>query len=251
MTPANAKQSTPTARELINAKRNQANAATQAPTTAVAVKAPTAVAVPDSRPYVDRYLDAVAPASIVGGMIKFSKEGQFVNDGKPVSEDDTFSVLAAETMVGWIRFHNDGTAPDRALGLLFDGFVMPARETLGDLDESKWNAGLNGEPQDPWTHQQYLVLQNTATDELFTFITSSASGRRAIGNILKHYARMQRTHPHEVPLVKLRPGGCQHKTPGIGWVSTPSFVVVGRQREDDVASSGPAHADEFSDEIPF
>ena len=37
-----------------------------------------AVAVPDNRPDIDRYLDEIAPASIVGRMVKFSKEGMFV-----------------------------------------------------------------------------------------------------------------------------------------------------------------------------
>ena len=34
-------------------------------------------------------------------------------------------------------------------------------ESLGDLDKSQWDEGLDGEPADPWQHHQYLVLQDT------------------------------------------------------------------------------------------
>ena len=55
------------------------------------------------------------------------------------------------------------------MGLLYDGYRMPPRETLGDLDVAEWPAGLSGEPEDPWLHQQNLVLQQVDTRELFTF----------------------------------------------------------------------------------
>src|SRR3982074_1380735 len=46
------------------------------------------IAVPDKRTATAQYLDEIAPASIVGRLIKFSKEGQFVtcDDGEPVSD---------------------------------------------------------------------------------------------------------------------------------------------------------------------
>ena len=43
-----------------------------------AVKAPAPVTVPDNRDYRSRYLDGVAPASVVGRMIKFTKDGKFI-----------------------------------------------------------------------------------------------------------------------------------------------------------------------------
>jgi hypothetical protein len=44
------------------------------------------------------------------------------------------------------------------MGLLYEGFVMPPRDSPGDLDQSKWEMGLDGKPKDPWSHQIYLVL---------------------------------------------------------------------------------------------
>ena len=49
------------------------------------------------------------------------------------------------------------------------------------------------------------------TDEFFTFTTSSRTGRRAVGNLLRHYDRMQRANPDEYPVVRLKQGGFEHK----------------------------------------
>lgn len=157
-----------------------------------------------------------------------------------------------ETLVGWIKFsHDDDTPPVRIMGLLYDGFVMPARATLGDLDQSQWLAGLSGAPEDPWHHQVCLVLQNAETKELCTFATTSITGRRAVGNLLRHYDRMQRTNPGEVPAVRLKAGGFNHRDERIGWVATPVFAVVGRAPRDSAAKPDTSIAADLNDQIPF
>jgi hypothetical protein len=111
---------------------------------------PTSVAAVDERPYRDRYLDSIAPANIVGRLVKFSKDGAFTtaDDGKPIPGEEEFIVLADQTCVGWVRFNND-EPPDREMGLLYDNFVMPSRESLGDLDPAKWDLGLDSAPARP------------------------------------------------------------------------------------------------------
>src|SRR5262249_32013666 len=181
--------------------------AAQTNSNAVVPAAGTAVAVPDTRSLVERYLDEIAPASIVGRLIKFGKEARFVtdDDGEPVAENAEFTVLTDQTLVGWIKFNGEGVPPDRCQGLLYDGFTMPARDTMGDLDQSKWAEGLDKRPADPWQHQMCLVLQSTdESAQLFTFATSSKTGRRAVGNLLRHYNRVQKTDPGQYPVVKLQ-----------------------------------------------
>ena len=199
-----------------------------AKSTTVATGAPTAVALPDGRTPREVYLDEVAPAAIVGRLIKFTREGTFVtaDDEAEIADTTDFTALCDQTLVGWLKF-NDDAPPDRVMGLLYDGFVPPRREALGDLDQAKWPAGLSGAPEDPWRHQMYLVLQGD-NSELFTFATSSMTGRRAVGNLLRHYDRMQKSHPDELPVVRLKTGGFQHRDERIGWVHTPVFAVVGR-----------------------
>ena len=134
-----------------------------------------------------------------------------------------------------MRFNGEGEPPDRRMGLLYDGYIMPPRATLGDTDVSQWEIGLDGKPADPWQHFIYLVLQRGDTGELFTYTTSSVTGRRAIGNLLRHYDRLQRTHPDMYPCVRLKTGGFNHRDDRVGWVNVPVLAVVGRAPKDSTA----------------
>src|SRR5262249_17832694 len=135
------------------------------------------------------YLNEVAPASIVGRMVKFSKEGEFItaDDGQVIGEEDDYIALCDETLIGWVKINRPGGPPPGVVGLLYGDFVMPLRSSLGDDDDSLWETGLDGRPADPWQHHQYVVLQNIRTNELFTFVTSSKTGRRSVGKMLQHY----------------------------------------------------------------
>lgn len=226
----------------------------RATATNVAVKpnSATAVARPDNRTPVQQYLDEVAPASIVGRLIKFGKEGVFVtsDDGEPVPDTAEFLALCGETLIGWIKFGQEkDDPPERIMGLLYDGFAMPPRATLGDTDETQWKPGLSGAPEDPWHHQTNLVLQNAETKELYTFSTTSQTGRRAVGNLLRHFDRMQRTNAGEVPVVRLKAGGFNHRDERIGWVPVPVFAVVGRAPRDSAAMPDTSVAGDLNDEI--
>jgi hypothetical protein len=202
----NAVKRTPTNRELVPARQAQAPMAAVAP----AAKVPAPVT-PTSVPYRNRYLDEVAPSGIAGRLIKFNKDGAYVtiDDDQEVAENAEFILLADDTLVGWIKFNGVGEAPERHMGLLFDGYEVPQRESLGDLDPAQWDLGLDNQPQDPWQHQHNIVLQNTESSELFTFSTTSKTGRRAVGNLLRHYERMQKTRPNELPVIRLGKGGFQ------------------------------------------
>jgi hypothetical protein len=208
---------------------------------------------PDNRTPAQRYVDALAPSTIAGRLLKFGKDGQFtiLDDGAPVDPTADFIALCDETLIGWVKFPDDGGPPERRQGLLYHGFAMPDREDLGDLDQHAWPIGLSGAPTDPWLHQVNLVLQHRATAELFTFATTSPTGRRAVGDLLKHFERLVRSGSKEVPLVKLRPGGFNHRDARIGWVATPNFVIVGSAPRDSAAEPEPTTGDVLDDELPF
>jgi hypothetical protein len=247
------RQAEDAARQRAAVAQKRANATPPANnTTAVVPAKSTAVAMPDNRTVQQQYLDEIAPAAIVGRLIKFGKDGTFItaDDDKAVDENAVFTVLADQTLIGWQRFH-DGAPPDQHMGLLYSDFVMPPRESLGDMDESEWPAGLSGAPEDPWKHCIYVVLQSGQTAELFTFATRTKTGRRAVGSLLKHYDRMRRTHPDELPVAKLRPGGFQHRDDRIGFVPTPMFAVVGRAPRDSAAKPDTSIAAQLNDAIPF
>jgi hypothetical protein len=245
---------TPTADQVL--ARQKADHAKPRPTPSVPAPASpttTAVALPDTRDEVQKYLDEIAPAAVVGRLVKFSKDGQFItaDDGEPISDVAEFVVLADETLVGWIRFRGPGEPPDRRMGLLYGGFKMPPRDTLGDDDQSAWDNGLNGLPEDPWKHQIYIVLQNVESGELYTYIASSQTARRSVGHLLRHYDRLRRTHPDEYPIVRLKAGGFQHRDERVGWVPTPAFAAVGRRPKDGTARPDTSRAADFDDAVPF
>jgi hypothetical protein len=216
--------------------------------------APMAVAIPDNRTPVQTYLDDIAPGSVVGRMIKFNKDGNFVthDDGAVIGDDIDFVALCDQTLIGFVKFNGEGEPPDRHMGLLYDGFVMPARASLGDLDAAAWEVGLDGKPADPWQHHIYLVLERRdESHELFTYVTSSITGRRAVGNLLRHYDRTQKTDANSYPIVRLKVGGFQHRDDRVGWVKTPVIAIVGRVPKDNAAKPDSSIGTDLNDEIPY
>jgi hypothetical protein len=219
----------------------------------VATAAPATLA-PDARTP-EQYVDSVAPSMFAGSLVRFSKEGTFViaETEEKIGPDTDFVAPCDEVWVGWIKFGAEGEPPERHGDLLYkDGFTLRPRGDLGDNDMTQWSTGLDGLPEDPWKLENLLVLQNTKTGALYTFATTSQTGRRAVGNLLRHFNRTRRSDPDSYPIVRLRPSGFQSKKKGVGWVSTPSFVVVGHTAKNSAAppDSGVT-ADMGGDSIPF
>jgi hypothetical protein len=220
------------------------------------VPAPARAVPADGRTSVQTYIDDIAPSSIAGRMIKFGKDGKFIfaATDEVVSPDVDFVAMCDETLCGWIKFNRDaaeGTPPDRVMGLLYDNFVMPPRETLGDLNPADWPLGLSGVAEDCWQHQIALVLQMPGTHELFTYVTTSKTGRRAIGNLLRHYDRMRVKDPDHYPVVRLKASGFNHRDPRIGFVPVPLLAVVGKAPKTSAAIPDSSVAADLNDEIPF
>jgi hypothetical protein len=214
----------------------------------------TSVAVPDMRTPQQAYLDEIAPpSSLVGRPIKFDdKAGTwlFSDTDEEIDPNTDFIALCDEILIGWIKFNGKGEQPDRIQGLLYDGFIMPSQSTLPDRDPSKWELGLSGEPEDPWQHQMCLVLQSPGTHELGTFATTSRTGRRAIGNLLRYYDRLRRKDDDHYPVVRLKVSGYNHKDERVGWVHTPVFAVVGKAPKASAAIPNTSLSGDMNDEIP-
>lgn len=207
-------------------------------------------AIPDSRSAQEKYLDEIAPSGIVGRLIKFSKEGKFLfsDTDEAVDEKEGFVCLCDQTLVSWVRF-NEGEAPTRIGGLLYQGFALPPREQLGNNDEADWPIGLSGKPEDPWKHEQLVVLRRPVTLELATFSTMSKTGRRAVGTLLRHYNRLQISNPGAYPVVRLKPSGYHDNR--FGWVHTPSFIPVGIAAGLSADVPDTSLKAQLNDAIPF
>jgi hypothetical protein len=188
-----------------------------------------------------------------GTFIKFAKDGKFrkTNDDEEIPEGTELVVVYDQIQAGWIRFNGKGAPPDRQMGAIFDGYIPPPRESLGNTDKSLWEVGLNGEPADPWQHQMLVPLQDPKTDELFVFGTSSITGRREVGNLIKHCSRMAVKERDLYPVIQLRVGGFAHRDPRVGWVKTPKFAIVGSAPKGDTAAADTSIGGDLDDSIPF
>jgi hypothetical protein len=69
--------------------------------------------------------------------------------------------------------------------------------------------------------------------------------------LLRHYDRIQKTHPDTYPVIKLKVGGFQHRDDRVGWVATPVLAVVGRVSKDGAAKPDSSIAADLNDQIPF
>jgi hypothetical protein len=241
-------------RKAVAQQRGEVDVTPQGGGGAVVPAGKTDVALPDTRTPQQAYLDEIAPpSSLVGRPIKFDgKAGKwlFSDTDEEIDPDTDFIALCDEILIGWIKFNGKGEQPERIQGLLYDGFIMPPRGTLPDRDPSKWELGLSGEPDDPWQHQMCLVLQSPGTHELGTFATTSRTGRRAIGNLLRHYDRLRRKDDDHYPVVRLKVSGYNHKDERVGWVHTPVFAVVGKVPKASAAIPDTSLSGDMNDEIP-
>jgi hypothetical protein len=194
--------------------------------------------------YRQRYIDDIAKE--FGKPLKFTKEGVWHDGEQQVDEARRFIALVPQTRICWMKFNGEGNPPIIEGGLLYEGYRLPPREEMGDLDQSQWETGLDGKPADPWIHAIDSILQDAETAELFSYSARSKTARRAVGILLRHYDRTMRLHPNELPVINLKVGGYQHSEKRVGWVKTPVLAVVGRVSADSAAK--PPGMD---DEIPF
>jgi hypothetical protein len=211
------------------------------------------IAVPDDRSAVQGFLDDVAPATVEGTMFD-GKRGAFVTTGSDeqvIGDDVDFVAICDQTLAGWIRFNGEGQKPDKIMGLPYEGWRQPKRDTLGNTDPAQWELGLDGKPQDPWLAQILLPMQRCDNSELYVFGTTSVTGRRAVGNLLRTYERSRRTYPTDYPLVRCKIGGFKHKDPRVGMVKVPVLCVVGRTPKDGSMVPDSKIETDLNDNIPF
>jgi hypothetical protein len=241
---AEAKKNIPTAADVLKQQREEHGVI-------VPANKVSAVAKSDSSPVADYLIEFGVGMS--GTFFKFAKDGKFrkTSDDEEVPEGTELVVVYDQIQVGWIKFNGKGNEPDRKMGPIFDGFMPPPRGALGDDDESQWEIGLNGEPADPWQHQVLIPLFNPKMDELFVFNTTSITGRREVGYLIKHCDRMRRKEPNVYPVIKLQIGGFEHRDERVGWVKTPKFVIVGSAPKDNTVAATTAIDKDLEDEVPF
>jgi hypothetical protein len=177
-------------------------------------------------------------------LMKF-KKGKFFVGKEEIPLGRQFTAFCRDWQRGWVKFI-DRELVERRIGRVADGFRVPDRDELGDLDRSKWSLGFDGCSVDPWVRQDYLPLEDVETGELFLFVTSSVGGKMGIHKLCNEFAR---NITRGTPTIEL--AGETFPSDNYGPTARPEFVIVKWEHDaGTVDVTLPASA-EMNDEIPF
>ena len=180
--------------------------------------------VPGKNPYED-YADRSNTQMWLGALLKFTKGDYLVGrDGEECPETEMVALMLG-LLCGWVRWE-DSYPVEHVMGLLMEGFVPPARSTLGHDDKTQWEQQDSGKPRDPWQQGVYLPMISVNGEVVYTFTTTSDGGRRrAIAPLCKEYGAHMREHPDELPVIELTQDSYMHPDRRIGRVKHPLFPV--------------------------
>jgi hypothetical protein len=157
-------------------------------------------------------------------------------------------VQVDELRIGHTKWQG-GFPVDTISGLVSEGYVPPARETLGDLDESLWERDDNDNPKDPWAYGNEVPVIFVDSREPATLVTGSDGGLRAVGALVAAYGREIHIHPGCLPICPLGTGGYTHRKKSIGWVHTPVLMPDDWLLADGRLRSEVSSKDDLGDEV--
>jgi len=125
----------------------------------VKVKGEQVPTVPENRNVFECVGDALTQSNvIIGALLKFSKGDWLAGpDAEEMAAGTELVAVVPGTVHGWVLWQNNKRA-DQVMGLLIEGFVPPARSTLGHDDQSKWEVDATGRPRDPWQPTIYMPI---------------------------------------------------------------------------------------------
>jgi hypothetical protein len=220
------------------------------------MQTPQAMAVPANDGWGDAATEA-AERNIRGTLLKFADwRWTAGKEATPVADGTRLVALATTAL--WMRW--EGGKPSGDYRMREPGRRLPDRDELGHDDESLWEAGPSGEPQDPWRNTRLVYLVHPLTAEAFTFSTSSWGGRGAVSDLGDQISRMRAVHADAVPIVELRAAEMPTK---YGRKSKPVFKIVG-WKTSDAEQAAPVERQiatqeakqklarrEMDDQIPF
>jgi hypothetical protein len=169
---------------------------------------------------------AATGGPILGQLLKFTKGDYLVGRGGEECSEKELVAVVPGILHGHIRWENN-VPVEQVMGPLIEGFVPPARSTLGHDDKSLWEIdSKSGKPRDPWQPGLYMPMVSVDASNVYTFSTGSDGGRRhAIGPLCQEYGAHIRQHPNEFPIVKLEQDSYLHSDRTIGRVKFPLFPV--------------------------
>lgn len=178
-----------------------------------------------------------------GQYLKFNgKTGEYTygQNAEELPEGTLLATDMNQAKWGWICWV-DGEVKDERMKRVVDG-DPEAEETLPDY--GPYTKHPDGS-EDGWSKQRLLVFKDPVSGEEYIYKTSSGSGVRAFGSLMKDYGRNYKQYPGMIPLVALGVGSFIPKNnPKVGKVYTPEFKITDwRSEEELLAQVGGAGDD--------
>jgi hypothetical protein len=226
----------------------------------------TAPAIPAGADPLQAFADAVAPQTIVGKLLRFSKGDWLAGeDDEAVKEGTRLVVSLDDALIGWQKW-TDKRPTDQRMVPLSASWKMQVRRELGDNDESLWERDANGNPRDPWQRVIYVPMADEAGDA-YTFTSGSQGGIRSIGKLARAVVQGRKSHPDELPIVALTTDVYDHRE--YGRIKKPTFTIVAWGSRDifdkamaaagfvsgsetpPASQAGAPTRDDMDDSIPF
>jgi hypothetical protein len=201
----------------------------------------------------DRISNATRDDSgFLGQRLRFKKGRWLVvpaeKNGKEleVRGKDTFVVDLLSYANGWFKWAENRPVV-RLLFRPVDGWKLPARERLPDMDRDRWPTNRDGNPEDMWREVHQVSLKDTSSTG-FGPLTWQANGYFQIKNlkrfINKAIPEVKKQSPGMMPVVTL---GSVEESSSYGDLPVPALTITGWQPfGDDAAPPGdPDRITEF------
>jgi hypothetical protein len=153
-------------------------------------------------------------------------------------------------VTAWVHWENGRPISPK---ITHTGQTHPWREDLGDLDQTKWPLGIGGLPSDPHKDSRYVYLVNLRSGKTYTFVTDTAGGRQAVGELKDAIMTVRQGRPGALPVVQLATSSMPSK---YGVRPRPDFKIVDWRGGTPTATAQTQHqieaqAEDADDDAPF
>jgi hypothetical protein len=193
------------------------------------------------------------------GLLLRFKQGSYVfgEEKKKLTLGTKLVAVVQEARHGQVKWV-DKKVDQQLVGCVVDGFRVPPRETLNDLDADTWPLGPDGRPRDPWQQSVFLPLTSLDGSDVYMFTSASHGGRKAFYKLLQDFERRARFNPSRLPVIQL--GSAEYNNRKFGnRIAEPTFDIVSWADRPEDGQAGAAAFDEdaatavpdMDDEIPW
>lgn len=157
-------------------------------------------------------------------------EYSFGAEAEELPEGTRLAVNMRNFRRGYICW-KDEEVVDEIMVKVIDG-NPPAEHQLPD------HGPYSDDPDDNegWSEQAAVDFRSVEDGREFVFKTSSKSGRRALGQLLKDYARQYKVHEGELPIIELATQSWMPKEKKHGKKYSPVFKIVDWANEEALAA---------------